>query len=129
MARASHPASGTELKSTALPTCKLSSESQTQVLISYSVGYRGQADMVVRFLTCNPESALLQHDLRVVSVRRNRGAPASTHLCERQVLPVHGSARCLWLPTHHFDTILTPPWAPISFLLRDLHVDRSIRRD
>jgi hypothetical protein len=45
LAMASHSAAGTELKSTDL--FWLSSESQTQVLISYSVGYRGQMDMVI----------------------------------------------------------------------------------
>jgi hypothetical protein len=50
LAMASHSAAGTELKSTDVPVFKLSSESQTQVLISYSVGYRGQTDMVIASL-------------------------------------------------------------------------------
>src|ERR1700683_452847 len=47
LAMASHSAAGTQLKSTGVPVFRLSSESQTQVLISYSVGYRGQTDMLV----------------------------------------------------------------------------------
>src|SRR5271157_1491061 len=46
-AMASHSAEETELKSTELPCFWLSSESQTQVLISYNVGYRGQVDKVI----------------------------------------------------------------------------------
>src|SRR5271167_4391943 len=46
LAMASHSAEGTELKSTEVPVFRLSSESQTQVLISYNVGYRGQMDMI-----------------------------------------------------------------------------------
>src|SRR5271157_4661777 len=44
---ASHSAEDTELKSTEVPVVRLSSESQTQVLISYNVGYRGQVDKVI----------------------------------------------------------------------------------
>src|SRR5271157_5482422 len=47
LAMASHSAEGTELKSTEVPVFRLSSESQTQVLISYNVGYRGQVDKVI----------------------------------------------------------------------------------
>ena len=46
-AMASHSAEGTELKSTYVPIFRLSSESQTQVLISYKVGYCGQIDMII----------------------------------------------------------------------------------
>src|ERR1700691_5952561 len=45
LAIASHSSEGTLPKSTEVPVLRLSSESQTQVLISYSVGYRGQVDM------------------------------------------------------------------------------------
>src|SRR5271157_4781377 len=45
-AMASHSAEGTELKSTDVPVFRLSSESQTQVLISNNVGYRGQVKVI-----------------------------------------------------------------------------------
>src|ERR1700739_170916 len=44
-ARASHSAEGTQDKSRLFPCFCDSSESQTQVLISYKEGYRGQLDM------------------------------------------------------------------------------------
>src|SRR5271157_1541964 len=47
LAMASHSAEGTELKSMVEPYLWLRPESQTQVLISYNVGYRGQADKVI----------------------------------------------------------------------------------
>src|SRR5271157_4504675 len=47
LAMASHSAEGTERKSMVDPYFRLRSESQTQVLISYNVGYRGQADKVI----------------------------------------------------------------------------------
>src|SRR5271165_3283724 len=47
LAMASHSAEGTELKSTEAPVFRLSSESQTQVLISYSVGYRVHLGIVI----------------------------------------------------------------------------------
>ena len=48
LAMSSHSEEGTELKSTDIPVFRLSSESQTQVLISYNVGYLGQSDMVTK---------------------------------------------------------------------------------
>src|ERR1700733_11014384 len=45
LATASHSTEGTLPKSTEVPVLRLSSESQTHVLISYSVGNRGQLDM------------------------------------------------------------------------------------
>src|SRR5580704_10386111 len=47
LAMASHSAESTEPKSTEVPVFWPSSESQTQVLISYNVGYRGHIDMLV----------------------------------------------------------------------------------
>src|SRR5271157_2759136 len=57
-AMASHSAAGTEPRSTGLPAFLLSSESHTHVLISYTVGYRGQLDMSVP-----PEIARTAHRL------------------------------------------------------------------
>src|SRR5580658_9502128 len=50
LATASHSTEGTELKSTCVPVFRLSSDNQTQVLISYKVGYRGQIDMIIASL-------------------------------------------------------------------------------
>src|SRR5271165_945796 len=47
LAMSSHSAEGTEPKSTAFPYFCFRSQSQTQVLTSYSVGYRGQNDMLI----------------------------------------------------------------------------------
>jgi hypothetical protein len=46
LAMAFHSAEGTELKSRKFPYFWLRSDSQTHVLISYNVGYRGQIGMV-----------------------------------------------------------------------------------
>src|SRR5882672_6058802 len=45
-AMASHTEGGTEPRSTGVPTFSLSSESQTQVLISYTLGYLGHVGMI-----------------------------------------------------------------------------------
>jgi hypothetical protein len=50
LATASHSAAGTEPRSIDAPLFKLSSESHTQVFISYSVGYRGQPDITISSL-------------------------------------------------------------------------------
>jgi hypothetical protein len=49
LATASHSVECTEPKSMCLPAFRLSSESHTQVLISYKVGYCGQMVMLMRF--------------------------------------------------------------------------------
>src|ERR1700739_2329165 len=66
LAMASHSGEGTELKSTGLPAFMLSSESQTQVLISYKVGYCGQMAMIfpsfVSSFTCSHRLSVSEHN-------------------------------------------------------------------
>jgi len=72
---ASHSAEGTEDRSIFFPYFRLSSESQTQVLISYKAGYLGQTDTPNKAFAPSARAVVIS-DFSSVAVRRCAKAAA-----------------------------------------------------